>query len=261
MRVLRLGVNGDDVRRWQNFLLGQSLYQGEADGFFGPATRQATIDFQRRHSLHSDGTVGDKTYGTAMQLGYSVVSDPMNIEPTGINWPPPPDFGPLVTHAQKEQAFGVMHYAPAPTPTNREAIRITNDWDRQNMTLVDTPALGRHLGTHRVYFHRAAAYQLQMLFDAWEREGLIHHVLSWGGSYVPRFVRGSTTYLSNHAYGTAFDINMAWNGLGVRPALVGEKGSVRELVPLANDWGFYWGGHFGGRLDGMHFEVARLISP
>jgi len=29
-------------------------------------------------------------------------------------------------------------------------------------------------------------------------------------------------------------------------------------VPLANKWGFYWGGHFGGRLDGMHFEVAVL---
>jgi hypothetical protein len=38
---------------------------------------------------------------------------------------------------------------------------------------------------------------------------------------------------------------------------------VRELVPLANKWGFWWGGHWGyngkGRYDGMHFEVAKLI--
>jgi hypothetical protein len=40
--------------------------------------------------------------------------------------------------------------------------------------------------------------------------------------------------------------------------LVGEKGSVRELVPIANRWGFYWGGHYNGRPDGMHFEVAFL---
>jgi hypothetical protein len=44
------------------------------------------------------------------------------------------------------------------------------------------------------------------------------------------------------------------------PALKGELGSVRELVPLANRHGFYWGGHFRGRPDGMHFEAARIIG-
>lgn len=33
---------------------------------------------------------------------------------------------------------------------------------------------------------------------------------------------------------------------------------MRELVPIANDFGFYWGGHFRSRLDGMHFEIAEL---
>jgi hypothetical protein len=23
---------------------------------------------------------------------------------------------------------------------------------------------------------------------------------------------------------------------------------------------FYWGGHFSGRKDGMHFEVAKILS-
>ena len=35
------------------------------------------------------------------------------------------------------------------------------------------------------------------------------------------------------------------------------KGSVRQLVPIANELGFYWGGHFNRR-DGMHFEMARI---
>jgi hypothetical protein len=35
--------------------------------------------------------------------------------------------------------------------------------------------------------------------------------------------------------------------LGTMPALRGEHGSVRELVPLANAHGFYWGGHFSRR--------------
>jgi D-alanyl-D-alanine carboxypeptidase-like protein len=50
---------------------------------------------------------------------------------------------------------------------------------------------------------------------------------------------------------------VAFNPLGAQPALVGRPGSVRELAPIANQHGFYWGGHFT-RLDGMHFEVAKL---
>jgi hypothetical protein len=30
------------------------------------------------------------------------------------------------------------------------------------------------------------------------------------------------------------------------------------LVPVANLWGFWWGGHYDGRKDGMHFEVAFI---
>jgi len=39
---------------------------------------------------------------------------------------------------------------------------------------------------------------------------------------------------------------------------VGARGSVRELVQIANGLGFFWGGHFSGTPDGMHFELAQL---
>jgi len=36
-------------------------------------------------------------------------------------------------------------------------------------------------------------------------------------------------------------------------------------VPIANRFGFYWGGHYQSRMDGMHFEIAvlqrKVISP
>ena len=89
---------------------------------------------------------------------------------------------------------------------------------------------------------------------------MLDRVLTWDGSFAPRFVRGSRTVLSNHAFGTAFDINAALNPRGTRPLLVGKKGSVRELVTIANDHGFYWGGHFVAKPDGMHFEIAILKS-
>ncbi|MGH7342522.1 MAG: M15 family metallopeptidase, partial [Candidatus Rokuibacteriota bacterium] len=66
--------------------------------------------------------------------------------------------------------------------------------------------------------------------------------------------------LSNHAWGAAFDLNEEHNLLGHVPGLRGERGAVRELVPYANELGFYWGGHFLGRADGTHFEVARPLG-
>lgn len=111
----------------------------------------------------------------------------------------------------------------------------------------------------RMRFHRKAAGQLEALWAAWGRAGLMGHVRTYEGSYVARFVRGRPGRLSSHAYGSAFDINQRWNRLGHLPAPAGAEGSVRELVDIANAHGFFWGGHFKGRPDGMHFEVAKLL--
>jgi len=89
-----------------------------------------------------------------------------------------------------------------------------------------------------------------------EEKNLLDRVLSYDGSFVPRLIRGSTTKLGNHACGTAFDINAAYNPLGIPPTQVGQKGSVVELVPIFNKYGFFWGGHFPGLPDAMHFELA-----
>jgi hypothetical protein len=127
--------------------------------------------------------------------------------------------------------------------------------------MVPIPQLRKALGPSApqgMRFHRKAAAQLAGLWSEWESSGLLDRVISYQGSFVPRFIRGSTSVLSNHAFGSAFDINAPENGLGVRPALVGQRGAVRELVPAAHRWGFYWGGHFGSRPDGMHFEVAFI---
>lgn len=178
-------------------------------------------------------------------------------------WPPRPDFNPLPSTAARQQTFGAFQYVAAPVRGNAESIRITDGWQQQNIVPVTIPQLIGVRGAPRngvILFHRMAAQQLAAMWAAWEAAGLLDRVIMWAGSFVPRFIRGSRTELSNHAFGTAFDINVEWNGLGVRPALVGERGSVRELVPIAHEHGFYWGGHFSGRPDGMHFEVAVIQS-
>jgi hypothetical protein len=255
--IIKLNSTGPDVKKWQEFLIGQGLLTGAADGQFGQNTQAATIAFQTKSNLPADGVVGNNTYIAATATGFNGTPE----QPTGVggaDWPSKPDFKPLVNLAQRQAVFGTFTYVAAPVAGNQENIRITNDWARENIIMVPVPQLKNISGGTRVEFHKLAANQLSKLWADWEQAGLLHFVISWEGSYVPRLIRGSKTTLSNHSFGSAFDINAQWNGLNKTPALVGEKGCVRELVGIAHDNGFYWGGHFT-RQDGMHFEVAKLM--
>jgi hypothetical protein len=176
---------------------------------------------------------------------------------------PRSDLSPLVGTAERQRLFGTFTFVADPKPGNKENIRITNDWPEKNIVKVSIPVksvLGRN-GPLEFEFHRLAADQLIAMWLEWEKEGLLDRILTFDGSFVPRFIRRSTSILSNHAFGTAFDINAQFNPLGQEPAEMGAKGCVRELVPIANRFGFAWGGHFNKRPDGMHFEVARIIRP
>jgi len=257
LQTLKLGSTGADVVAWENFLAGQGFYWVEVDGTFDADTNQATIDFQKEHGLTADGTVGPKTYAEALKLGFPGVVD-TSTEENGPNYPPPPSF-PSLSYQERANVFGTFTFQPAGSALNPEAIRITDNWPGNNIVSVDIPQLAGIKGApSHVSFHKKGAKQLQDLFKAWEEAGLLALILTWDGAWAPRFVRGSRTYLSNHAFGSAFDINARWNPLGVVPALVGKQGSVRKLVELAYEFGFYWGGYFG-RKDGMHFEVAKVI--
>ncbi len=256
LKLIRINSKGSLVKKWQYFLLGNGFYSGLVDGDFGPKTLQATIEFQEKYGLEPDGIVGNKSYGLAMQLGFAGIIDIRN-DKSGANWPTKPVFKPLISNAERQRLFGNFKYSSSPVPGNPENIKIRDNWQKDNIITVSLPQLRRILKSDKVEFHKLAAPQLQQLWADWENAGLLHLILSWGGSFVPRFVRGSRKTLSNHAFGSAFDINVAWNARGSVPALVGQKGSVRELVEIANTNGFYWGGHFSLQ-DGMHFEIAQI---
>ena len=257
MKLLKLGSTGNDVKNWQYFLTGQELYTGPINGKFDEPTFESTKAFQRIHNLNPDGKVGNYTAGKAMLLGFGVVIDE-GPDITSDAFPGKPGFSPLVTNEEREKIFGKIVFTPDPTPDNPEKIRITNNWANENIVKISIRQLIPVKGSETVYFHKSAANQLIKLFNDWEQNNLLHNILTWDGSFNARFVRGSRRTLSNHSFGSAFDINYAWNKLGAVPALVGQKGCVRELVELANENGFYWGGHFTRR-DGMHFEIAKIL--
>ncbi len=252
METIKLGSNSPQVKRWQYFLIGLENRQIIADGDFGPKTHTATVKFQEANGLFGDGVVGPKSYLAAFKAGYRLKE--------AFEYPDKPSFTPLVGNSARAKIFGNFKFRSAGDGT--ESIIITDGWAEKNIERREIPQLKGIKGvppSTKIQFHRLAIHQLANLFIDWEKAGFIKYIHTWEGSFVPRYVRGSRTSLSNHSFGSAFDINYAWNKLGQVPALVGEKGCVREMVAIANKNGFYWGGHFT-RLDGMHFEIAQLQS-
>lgn len=257
LKVLKPGSSGALVEQWQIFLRGQGCLLNTT-GVYDAATEAATRAFQARQKLEVDGKVGNQTFGRAAMLGFELVD---YAEAAGA-YPQRPDFLPLVGNAARQARFGPLLCAPAPTAKDPEAIRITNGWDKTNIVRVVVPQLANPAikgarADGAVSFNQQAVTQLLGLWQAWQDAGLLPLVRSFGGAYVPRYVRGKAheQLLSNHAFGTAFDINAAWNPLGAEPAAPGNPGCVYELVPIAHRFHFYWGGHFT-RKDGMHFEFA-----
>lgn len=77
----------------------------------------------------------------------------------------------------------------------------------------------------------------------------------WG--YAERPIRGSTTTLSNHASGTAIDVNATKHGLGVTGTWsAAEKAKIHAHLK-EYDGVIRWGEDYTGRKDGMHFEINK----
>lgn len=251
--VLKVGARGPDVLGWQRFLVKQKLLAPPADFIFGNKTAQATTRFQQQQGIGADGKVGKNTVKAAVALGY----DPVK---AGF-WPAEPDFAPLSSNKDRAALFGAFAFVGAPTADEPDAIRITDGWDKQNIVWVDVPQLRGVRGTNKkkgIQFHRKGVPQLLAMFQAIGDAGLSDRILRFDGSFVPRFQRNSHTSLSTHSWGSSLDLNAAWNDFESPPAGLGMKGCLLEVVKIANDHGFFWGGHFSSRIDGMHFELSRL---
>lgn len=261
MKIIKFGSSGPDVEKWQIFLRGRKKNSTViVDGQFGQTTHDETKEFQSKSKLTDDGVVGPATVAAALNLGFNLMTDDQ-VNEDGPNWPQKPSHGSL-SPVDRIRLFGEFTYIAAPTATNPEAIKITNGWAKDNISTITICQLSGLKGApsdSSIQVHKLLENQILSLFSAWESSCLSHRLKSWGGSWVPRFIRGSRTSLSNHSWGTAFDINVQWNMLGTVPALKNNDGSVRELVKIAYDHGFYWGGWFPNRPDGMHFEAFKIL--
>ena len=80
----------------------------------------------------------------------------------------------------------------------------------------------------------------------------------WG--YAERLIRGSETTVSNHASGTAMDLNATQHPLGVRNTFSDtQENRIRTQLKLYEGV-IRWGGDYVNRADEMHFEINRRYS-
>jgi hypothetical protein len=169
-----------------------------------------------------------------------------------------------LTNTDRERLFGKFSFKPTPVPGDLERIFVDPAWVRKNILEVNVPQLKKvqNIPFRGVALHKLVMPHFEELVAAWEKEGLIPKILTWNGGYVPRFRRGQADkqVLSNHAYGSAFDINARWNPFRKPSAPPKAEGSVRELAVVAKRLGWIWGGDFHSP-DGMHFEAGpRLLG-
>ena len=68
-RDLKLGSSGEDVKKWQIFLIARN-FDLPVDGKYGSVTKRATTIFQKKWKLYVDGVVGKQTMRKARQLNY-----------------------------------------------------------------------------------------------------------------------------------------------------------------------------------------------
>ena len=61
-RSLRLGMHGSDVANAQMRLKAAGYLLGNADGIFGPKTKQAVVALQKDYNLKQDGVIGSETW-------------------------------------------------------------------------------------------------------------------------------------------------------------------------------------------------------
>ncbi len=132
----------------------------------------------------------------------------------------------------------------AATPTSG-GIAIDPAWVRANIVAATVPILGR------VTCNRSLIRPLRAALEAIAAAGQSRLVdpAHYGGCFAERLIRGSTSQISQHAYGAAIDVNVSTNLLGAKPT------QDPRVIRAFHREGFVWGGDFL-LPDGMHFEYG-----
>lgn len=129
------------------------------------------------------------------------------------------------------------------------------EWEQERIVRIELPAPLQYASDKNVLIHKVAVHLLiadltAEVFHEIHAAGKWKALENFGGGYNFRNVRGSTTKISLHAFGIAFDFDLFDNPLG------GIAHMDPVIISLFEAHGFFWGGNFKNRPDPMHFQYA-----
>lgn len=112
----------------------------------------------------------------------------------------------------------------------------------------------RQIGPIKVTMIRPALDSLERILARLQKSDPdIYAKLGTAGALCARNIRGSSTGISNHSWGTAIDLKL--EGMLDAFADGGTQFGLLILAEYFNDEGWYWGATYS-REDSMHFEVG-----
>jgi hypothetical protein len=254
-------VGSDGVNRHEDVALVQSVLVargytaiGRASGICSDSTVAAIRAFQSGFLRHPDGLV-DPGGTTWRHLAATF---------TGATNQPPVAAGSITRPVPR----------PAPGSINAGLTAVENDFMQQKLgaplaggysTLCQTPTdprLRRNIVTDTVGPFRVtglvpAVLSLKaVMMDIASEQPTVYRVLGTAGMLCCRRVRGSTTAISNHSWGTAIDLTL--NGVLDAYGDDSVQYGLTLIAPLFNRHGWYWGAAFR-KEDGMHFEGSMSL--
>ncbi|SPH18687.1 hypothetical protein DEA8626_02229 [Defluviimonas aquaemixtae] len=113
----------------------------------------------------------------------------------------------------------------------------------------------REIGPIRVTMLRPALESLERIMTRLQKSDPdIYSAVGTAGAICARFIRGSTTSVSNHSWGTAIDLKL--EGQLDPFADGGTQFGLLILAEYFNEEGWFWGATYS-REDSMHFEVGE----
>jgi hypothetical protein len=257
--VGRRGVNQrDDVKLVQSLLLARGFGRvGDADGICGRNTIAAIIDYQRGFLRQPDGRVdpGGTSWKHLSGTYTGITNAPPSTAPVGnaiTKTVPRPDRATLnpgltsVSNRLMLQKLGDPRggdYSNQCQPPTLPSLK--------RNTVLDT------VGPFRVTGLVPAVLSLKaVMADIAAEAPEVYRGLGTAGMLCCRWVRGSTTSISNHSWGTAIDLTL--NGVldvyGNGQVQIG----LLQIAPIFNRHGWYWGAAFRTE-DGMHFEASASL--
>lgn len=252
-----------DVVIIQRLLLQNNINPGPVDGLCGPLTVSAILKFQSGFLSHPDGRVDPKGI-TLQKLNNQSSQAPGSTRPPASSLPATPSPTQSLTETVAK---------PSPDSINQGLEAVSNSFMMQklgrpresystNCQPITNPVLKNQIvtesvGPFRVTGLRPAVKSLQAVMEQVKMEQpAVYTALGTAGMLCCRFVRGSTTSISNHSWGTAVDLKL--NGIldhyGDNTVQIG----LTLIAPIFNQHGWYWGVAFR-KEDAMHFEASKSL--